>query len=42
MYMHYKHCHWATAHLQFIIIIIIIIIMLIWCFLWGDTQKCAL
>jgi hypothetical protein len=28
MYMHYKHCHRATAHLQFIIIIIIIIIII--------------
>jgi len=27
MYMHYSHCHRATAHLQFIIIIIIIIII---------------
>jgi hypothetical protein len=28
MYMHYNHCHRATAHLQFIIIIIIIIIII--------------
>ena len=27
--MHYNHCHWATADLQFIIIIIIIIIVII-------------
>jgi len=27
MYMYYKHCHWATAHLQLIIIIIVIIIL---------------
>jgi hypothetical protein len=28
MYVHYNHCHRATAHLQFIIIIIIIIIII--------------
>ena len=27
MYMHNNHCHWVTAHLQFIINIIIIIII---------------
>ena len=27
MYMHYNHCHRATAYLQFIIIIIFIIII---------------
>jgi hypothetical protein len=27
IYTYYKHCHRATAHLQFIIIIIIIIII---------------
>ena len=25
LYMHYNHCHWATAHLQLNIIVIIII-----------------
>ena len=28
MYMHYNHCHRATAHLQFIAAIIIIIIII--------------
>jgi hypothetical protein len=32
MYMHYKHCHRATDHLQLNIIIIIIIIIITLCF----------